>query len=449
MNIDKGFYRKMGTIAIPVVLQNLLVNSLTFVDTLMIGQLGSDAIAAVGLANQISFLTNLFYFGTCTGASIFIAQFYGAKNEEGIQKIMGLGLIVCLSGSLIFGTLATCFPEAVMYVFTHDPTVVDLGSSYLSIIGPGYLCLAFIQIHAVGLRTTGRADLPLKASIASLLSDIVLNYLLIFGIGIFPRLGVKGAAIATLVSRIIEMSMILFSTYPGKSPCAIKGKNAFRFSKSFLSKVFPTCIPVLCNEFFWALGMTIYKIAFSRLGIDAIAAVNVNDSVSNMFFTAMFGVASSALIMIGQKIGEQDYDTARLYCRRFSLLSVLIGLCMGVLQAWLSPLFVGLFKVSGSIAEAARYCLYINAIFFPLRSYDTTLIVGILRSGGDTRFSMINELSAVWMIGIPMAFLSCVVLKWPIWYVYALTALEEVAKGVAGFFRVKSGKWMNDLSRTI
>ncbi|MFA6892594.1 MAG: MATE family efflux transporter, partial [Sphaerochaetaceae bacterium] len=295
MTLDKEFYKKMGTIAIPVVLQNLLVNSLTFVDTLMIGQLGSDAIAAVGLANQISFLINLFYFGTCTGASIFIAQFYGAKNDEGIQKVMGLGLETCVLGAVIFSVLSMGFPRTVMHIFTHDEAVVELGSSYLFYIGPGFLCLAFVQIHAVGLRTTGRADLPLKASIVSLFSDILLNYLLIFGKGPFPRLGVKGAAIATLASRIIEMLVILFFIYPNKSLCAIKGTDAFRFPKPFLSKVIPTCIPVICNEFFWALGMSTYKIAFSRLGMDTIAAVNVNESISNMFFTAMFGVASSAL----------------------------------------------------------------------------------------------------------------------------------------------------------
>ncbi|MCH3907270.1 MAG: MATE family efflux transporter [Sphaerochaeta sp.] len=448
MAVDSTFSRKMASIAIPVVLQNLLVNSLTFVDTLMIGQLGSEAIAAVGLANQISFLINLFYFGTCTGASIFIAQFYGARNHKGIQNVMALGLLTCFIGSVVFTILAMAAPKAVMHIFTQDPVVVEMGSTYLFFIGPSFLCLAFVQIHAVGLRTTGRADLPLKTSLVSLGTDVVLNYLLIFGIGPFPQLGVKGAAIATLISRILEMVLMFRFTYPDKSPCAIQSAEAFRFSRTFLSKVIPTCIPVICNEFFWALGMSTYKVAYSRLGMDTIAAVNVNESVSNMFFTVMFGVASSALVMIGQKIGEKMYDEARVYCRRFSLIAVLAGAVMGGLQALCAPLFVGMFNVDGAVAQAARYCLYVSSAVFPLRSYDTTLIVGILRSGGDTRFSMLNELSAVWLIGIPMAFLGSVFFAWPIWWVYLLVSLEEVAKGLVGFFRVKSGKWLNDLSQT-
>ncbi|MFA7118432.1 MAG: MATE family efflux transporter [Sphaerochaetaceae bacterium] len=442
----KAFYVKMGTIAIPVIVQNLLVNSLTFVDTLMIGQLGASAIAAVGLANQVSFLINLFFFGICSGSSIFLAQFFGAKNYQSIQKLMVLALLISTIGSLFFGILAIFFPQQVMHIFTYDQLVVELGCEYLRYIGLSFICLAFSGIFAAGLRATNLAKIPLQVSLISLLTDVVLNYFLIFGIGPFPTWGVKGAAIATVISRIVEMFLLIFLTYKFKNPCAITSKAAFSLNKKFIFKIIPTCIPVVCNEFFWAVGMMIYKIAFSKLGMDVIAAVNVNESIGNLFFVAMFGVASSALIMIGQKIGEKDLAEARVYCRRFSILSFIIGLLMGFLQIAFAPQFLKAFNISEGIALTARRCLYVNALLYPIKSFDTTLIVGILRSGGDTKFSMFDELLSVWLIGIPLAFLGCAILKWDIWYVYLLVSAEELTKGLIGLLRVKSGKWLKDLS---
>jgi putative MATE family efflux protein len=448
MALDSNFYRKMLGIAIPVVLQDLLVNSLTFIDTLMIGQLGTASIAAVGLANQLSFLINLFFFGVSTGASIFIAQYYGADNKKGIGNVMALGTLVSIIGATVFCILALSIPDKIMRLYTKDENVVALAVSYLRYIGPSFFCLALTKMFSIGLRSTGNPVVPLGASILSMVSDIILNYFLIFGIAFFPEMGVRGAALATTLSRLMETVVILTYTYRHKSPCAITERSSFRFSRPFLHSVIPTCIPVVCNEFFWAVGMTIYKIAYGKLGTEVLAAVNVNESVSNMFFTAMFGVANSSLIMIGQKIGEKRPEEARVYCRRFLILSCVVGAIMGVCQALFSPQLVRLFSIGGPVALTAQYCLYTNALLFPLRSFDTTMIVGVLRSGGDTRYSMLSELGSVWLIGIPMAFLGCTVFKLPIWYVYLLVGLEEVSKGILGYVRVKSGRWLKDLSKT-
>lgn len=444
-NDNRRFYRKLDN-TIPVILQNLLINSLTFADTLMIGQLGTVAIAAVGLANQLSFLINLFFFGLCTGSSIFLAQFYGSGNEKGMRKMMGLALLTGIVGAAVFCLLAVAFPSSVLHIFTDDLAAIELGADYLRYIGISFFFAAFTQVFSAGLRSTGKPSIPLITSIVSMCTNILLNWLLIFGVGPFPRMGVEGAALATTISRGLETFLILLLSYRLKNPCAIKERDSFVFPKSFLKKVVPVCIPVICNEFFWALGMSVYKIAYAKNGIATLAAVNVNEAISNMFFTVMFGISTSSLIMIGQKIGQKEFDEAKRYCVRFCAIALIGGVVMGSLQALFAPMMVSLFDVEGSVLRATVLCLYANALLFPIRCLDTTIIVGILRSGGDTRFSMLCELSSVWLIGIPMAFLGCVVLKWDIWHVYLLVGLEEVVKGILGIGRIKSGKWLNDLS---
>ena len=445
MKKKDAFLGKFFSIAIPVLLQQILQNSLNFVDTLMISRLGPTAIAAVGLAGQTNFLLNLLFFGISTACSIFLAQFYGAKNRKGIKRITAFALEVALAGALVFCVLSTVFPVAVMRIFTNDLEVIASGKSYLEALGFGFFFLAFSQIYGVGLRSTGKAFIPLLASIISMVANICLNWAMIFGHLGFPAMGEAGAALATTASRLVEAAIIVAAVHRLQSPCAI-GLRTLAVPRSFIRFVLPTCLPVVCNEFLWAIGMALYKVAFAKEGIEAIAAINVNESVSNLFLTAILAVSNTCLIMMGQKIGAGEIGEAHRYCRRFTLISLAIGGVMGLLLFVASPLLVIAFHLKGELSRTALSCLWVTALIMPLRSFDYTLLTGLLRAGGDTRFSMCCELGCVWLVGVPMAFLGASVLHLPLWQVCALIHLEEVAEAVIGIFRLKNGKWLKNLA---
>lgn len=333
-----------------------------------------------------------------------------------------------------------------MHIFTTEETVVQIGISYLKIVAVSYLFSAFSQIMATALRVIGKAKIPLQVALVSLSLNAVGNYLLIFGIGPFPQWGVAGAALATAVSRLIEMLALLYIVYRRHPVIAIRSRQAFVWNKKFVLHILPTSLPVIINEIFWALGMTTYKIAYSRMGIEAIAAINVAESIGNLFFVVMMGVSNATLIMIGVKIGEKQVPLARLYARRFITTAFLVGIGMGMFEFFFAPVFAQFFNIRDEVRQLAIYCLYINAALLPIKSLNMVIIVGILRSGGDTRYSMFAEMFGVWAVGVPLAFFGALVLKLNIYQLYLLLGMEEVSKLVLGMYRIKKGTWVNDLT---
>lgn len=444
---QKDFYRRMIAIALPIVLQNLLISSLSFVDTLMIGQLGSDEIAAVGLANQMFFLINLFYFGISSGASIFISQYWGAGNREQIQKVMGIALTLGIAGAMIFSAVSILFPQQVMHIFTYDQSVVERGCQYLRYVGISYIFSAVTAVYSTTLRATGDAKTPLVIACFALTFNAVFNWLLIFGVGPFPRMEVAGAALATTGSRFIEMIALIVLSQKKKTPAAMNLRNALRWDRPFIKVFFATCLPVIVNEVFWSLGMTTYKIAFSRMGIDVIASVNVTEAINSLFFVAMMGVSSATSIMIGVKIGEGDHETAARYGKKFVKIGFLLGMAVGACMALAAPFIPRLFNVPRNIYIMTSRSLLVGACLVPIKSVNMNIIVGILRSGGDTKFSMFTEMLGVWGVGVPCAFIGALLLNLPIWWLYLLLGLEELSKFVVGTLRVRSGRWLNDLAR--
>ncbi|NLZ77131.1 MAG: MATE family efflux transporter [Spirochaetales bacterium] len=436
----------MIAIAFPILVQSLLNNALSFVDTLMIGQLGEAAIAAVSLANQMFFLIALLFFGVASGTSIFLSQYWGAKDDRYIRKIMALSLVFVTFSASVFALVSLLVPEAVMHIFTREAQVVSGGVSYLKIVAISYIFSAITQIFSTALRVTGHAKTPLKIALLALSLNAVGNYLLIFGIGPFPVLGIAGAALATTLSRLVEVVLLLIVVYRKHPHLAIRDREAFRWPRPFIRHVVPTSLPVLFNEVAWALGIITYEIAYSRIGIDAIAAVNITENIGNLFFVALQGLSNATLIMIGIKIGEHDYPLARRWSWRFVLVAVTVGAVMGGFELFFAPFFAGMFKIGAELRATVGRLLTVNAMILPFRAFNLIVIVGILRAGGDTRFSMFAEMFGVWGIGVPLAFIGVLFLNLPIVPLYILVAMEEVFKLLIGLGRLKSGKWLNDLT---
>ncbi len=334
-----------------------------------------------------------------------------------------------------------------MLLFTPDPVVVELGVEYLRIIAPSYIFSGISLSFAMALRSIERPRIPLAATAISMGLNTVLNFALIFGYLGFPALGVRGAAIATLISRGIELVMVLTLIYSRRLPVAATIREYLGFDGIIVKRFFMTAGPVLLNEIAWSLGMVMYKIVFARMGTDIVAAANITESIQSLFFVILMGTGNTAAIMVGKKIGEGKKDDAYLFARHFLIQGLLLGAALGLLMAATAPAIVLLLKMKQDTIALVRLTLIALGILIPIKAFNIHMIVGILRSGGDTTYSFITELIGVWGIGVPMAFFAGLILDFSLPVVYLLVGIEEIFKFTFTFLRFRSGKWINDLTR--
>ncbi len=442
---SKVFTRRLATLSLPIILQNLLSSSLSLVDTFMISQVGESALAAVGLANQMFFLIMLFYFGVSSGAGIFIAQYWGAKQHEKLHMAMGIALSVSMVGAFFAAGFSFFFPRTVMHIFSQDPLVVEQGVFYLKIVAFSYITHGVVMIYSTALRSTGDSKTPMITSMISLIVNVILNYGLILGHFGLPRLEVKGAAIATLIARLLELTLLLLIIYRRKGVVAAPLSSLFTYTKKDVKAYFRTCLPVILNEMFWSLGMTFYKIAFAQLGTQVIASVNVTQAIEHLYFVVFIGISNSAAVMLGNKIGENQISLAQKYAMTFLKVALTSGIFMGVVLFFTAPLMGRLFNLTDYVYEISILSLRVLAFYTPAKSMSMMIVVGVLRSGGDTKFSMVTEISGVWFIGVPLAFLGALVFELPVYAIYALISIEEIYKSSISFFRIQNGKWIRRL----
>lgn len=445
--IKNSIYRDLYKIAAPVALHNLVISSLSFVDTLMIGQLGGVEIAAVGIGNQLFFLYMLLLFGIGSASGVFISQYWGKKDYRNIKRTTGLSISLGIIGALPFAVCSFLIPEQLIKVFSTDPEVIRLGADYLRVIAVSYLFSAVTITMAQVQRSLERANLPFIVSAAALGLNTVLNYLFIFGKAGFPALGVKGVGIATAISRAVEGFLIILIVYLSReNPAAGRVNELLDFSISFLRKFTKTAWPVIVNELLWALGMTVFKVVYGRMGTDALAAVNIAESVMNLMFVALIGSATGASVLTGKKIGEGNFKEARANGRIFIRLSIAEGIIIALLAVSFSWILPEGFNVADELKRSATRIILMFAFFLPFKSYNLHTIVGIFRGGGDTFAAALIEFAGVWGVGVTLAFVSGLWLGLPVYSVYAFVSLEEVVKSVLNTIRFRSGKWLHDLT---
>ncbi len=444
---DKKFLKAMLAIAIPIALQNLITSSLNMIDTLMISSLGDASIAGVGLANQVFFLYMLMVFGINSGSSIFISQFWGKKDNDNIKKILGLAIFLGSLVGVVFTLIAFFFPEKLMRIFTKDLEVISLGKDYLKIVSFSYIITAIGFSFSVASRSIGQARMPMVVSGISFLTNTLFNYLLIFGKFGFPRLGVKGAAYGTLIARIVELIFILYGIYSNGGVLAGSIEELTSWNKEFVFKYLKTTYPVIINETIWALGNVMYSIAYARIGKEATAAVQVAITVQNIFMVISRGLANSCTVMVGNKIGAEEEETAIIYAKRFLVLATIIGIVLGATLFISSSPVLNLFKnLTPEVYDTANKLLKIIGLVFFIKMFNGTMIVGVLRGGGDTKFSMLLEMASIWLVGVPLAFLGALVFKLPVHIVLALVTLEEVVKAIISIPRLVSKKWVRNVT---
>lgn len=445
----KEFYIRLITIALPIIIQNFIASSLNMVDTVMIGQVGEAQIAAVGIANQFFLLFNLVIIGIHSGCGVFISQFWGKGDRDNIRKVLGIGLLVSSAMALAFMAAALFFPEGIISIFNKDPLVISEGAAYLRIVCISYVFTAWSFGYAFASRSIGNAFMPMVVSALALGCNTLLNYMLIFGNMGAPVLGVRGAAIATVAARVFEALVLAAWIYISRSVLAIRFKELSGITGEFFTTVLKTVIPVVLNESCWALGFVVYSIAYGRIGMQAIAAVQICNTVQNLFTVAVFGMAAAAGVMVGHRVGENNIEEGRIYAYRFSALSIVGGLLAGVILAVSTPAILSLFKVSSEVYDSAKLILYITSFVMVVRFFNIVLIIGVLRGGGDAKYAFIAEGITMWFIGVPLAFVGAVVLHLPVHWVASLVMIEEVVKAIAIIARLISGQWIKNVVNEI
>ena len=438
---DKVFFKTLFALGIPVAIQHMISSSLNMVDVVMIGQINEVSITAVGLANQLFFVLTLLLFGISSGGAIFTAQFWGRKDTVSVYRATGVALVFSLAGGVLFNLLAWVMPEFIISLFSQDPQVIELGSSYLRIVGFSYGFTAVSITLATAARSVGDAKMPMRASALSLGLNTGLNAVLIFGLLGFPALGVQGAAIATVIARLLEVVIIVGAIQGSDHPLKATLREYFTFSRAFTQRVLAKSLPVVANEFLWALGMTLYVAAYSRLGTEAYAAYQIAQTAERLFFVAAMGIGSAAAVMIGNLLGENRREDAIRYSRYFNVLTAITGIALALILIVTAPFVVRFFNVPPEVQQDAVYVMWVIGVVLTVKMANALQVIGTLRGGGDTTYSLLMEISSVYLVGVPMAFFGAVVLKLPIYWVVALVSLEEVTKAFVGFKRLFSNKW--------
>ncbi|RDC49682.1 MATE family efflux transporter, partial [Acinetobacter sp. RIT592] len=408
------------------------------------------SVASIGVANQYFFLFNMTLSGLTGGAGLFISQFFGKNDANNIKKVTGLNVLLGIILGLLFFIPAFIFPKFIIHFFSYDPEVVKLCIQYFSIIAFCYPLIAVSTVFSMGSRSVRNPKLGMICSAVALISNIILNYGLIFGNLGLPALGVRGAAIATVIARFIEFSLLIGYVYIVKKDYVLKFNiaNLKSIDKQFINTFFEKSTPILLNDSGWAIGTVLYSVAYAKAGTSAIAASQIATSTGNFFIMTAVCVAIGASIMLGNELGADNKEVAIDYAKKFSKIVFVVGTLFGLILILNIPVLLKMFSVSDSLAPDIIKIFAIMGLLMGLKSFNTLLIIGILRSGGDTKYSLFLELGCMWLVSLPLTFIFAIKGA-PIYILVLLTYSEEIVKFIFGVPRALSKKWVANIVKEI
>ena len=446
---DPEYFPNIRKIAIPIIIQQFAFAGLNMLGVVFVGQKGEVAVAAVGLAGQLAFLLNLVHFGIISGAAMFTAQFWGRNDVPNLRRVLGLCLMFAISTSLIFFTLAQLIPSQILGIYTKDAAAIKLGADYIRTFSWAFLFLAVTVSYGFVMRSTGIVKIPTTISVTALLISTFLSYSLIFGKFGLPELGIQGVAVATVAARSLECVALVTYSYTQKTPVTASLRELTDFDAAFAGRVIKPMLPVILNELFWALGITTYNVIYGRLGTESFAAMNIVGTIEQLAFVIFIGVSNATSVLVGNRIGAGKEDEAYIYAGRSLGLGVAGGILSGLLLQFIKAPILSLYNVSPDVIENASNVTTIIAFVLWLRINNMTIVIGILRAGGDTRFSLFLDGIIIWLVGVPMAYLGANVFHLPVYFVYLCAMSEEATKWILGINRYFSRKWIHNLAAQV
>lgn len=450
----KELYKKVFIIGIPVSIENMIYSLMNFIDVFMVGKenvalgLGTAAVAGLGFANQVFMIFIVSLFGLNSGGGILAAQYYGKKDYKNLKKCLGITITVGLLFSFLFFLMGLFIPEKIIGIFTSDPKVLKLGANYFRIIALIYPLIGLGYSFNMQLRAIGKNQYSLYSTIIGLCINLVGNYLFINGNLGFPAMGVVGAAIATVIARIVSVFYLIYIIYKNKLPMAGNFQELFKLSWSFIAKALKISLPVFGHEIMWVTGVSMYVIIYGRIGTEATAAIQVVKSISNLVFTLVFGLSSGTAAIIGQEIGAGNEENAYKYAVELLKISLVIGTAVALFVYAICPVVLILMKVDSAIYPLARQIVFSEGILIIIKTTGTLFIVGVLRAGGDTLWTMFADLIPLWTFAIPLTYIAGLKFGLPIALVYLCSGSDELLKMPFCIQRLKSRKWINNLVKT-
>ncbi len=453
---DRHFYKKVAVIALPVLVQNIITNFVSLVDNIMVGQVGTEQMSGVAIVNQLIFVFNICIFGGISGAGIFTAQYHGKGDHKGVRDTFRAKLIICLAVTLIATGVLFFFDQELISLFLHQSDdgldllkTLGFAKDYIYIMLLGLLPFALTQAYSGTLRETGQTVVPMCAGIAAFVTNVSLNYILIFGKLGFPELGVQGAAIATVIARYTECIVVILWAHTNKKKCKfIKGTyRSFIIPRTLVKDIATKGAPLIFNEVMWSLGTTMLVQCYSLRGLEAVSAMNISSTVSNLFFCAFFALGSAVSIIVGQLLGAGELDRAVDEDRKLIALSVVVCFAVGALLFVTAPLFPSVYNTTDSIKALAASLLRVAAVMMPVNAF-VHMAYFTLRSGGKTIVTFLFDSVFVWGVSIPVAFALSRFTGLPVLELYIIVQSLEFIKCVIGFVMLKKKLWVQNLTHS-
>lgn len=444
--MNREFYKKLLSLVLPIAFQQFMLSLVGASDALMLGFISQDALSAVSLAGQVMFVFNLFLTSFSMGTSMMAAQYWGKGDRESVAKILAFVLRASLAVSFVFFAGTLFCPRQLMYIFTSEPALIAGGITYLQASAVSYLFCGISQIYLCIMKNSGHAVKSTLISSTAVVLNIVLNAVLIFGLGNFPALGIAGAAYATVIARGVEMLWTLFDSFQ-KDRIRLH-LNFFFHTDKVLEKIYwKYSLPILGNELAWGCGFTMYSVVMGHMGSDAVAANSIANIAKNLMICFCIGIANGGSILIGNELGAGRLAQAKDYGGKLCRLSVIGGVASGALLLMCSPLILH-FASLGSQAETyLKWMFFICAYYLIGKSINSTTIGGIFSAGGDTRFGLICDTVTLWCVTVPMGCVAAFVLDWPVLAVYFVLNLDEIVKLPAVYRHYKEYRWVKNLTQ--
>lgn len=441
-----AFYSQIFKLVLPIVVQNLLSAAVSSADVVMLNYVGQSSISAVSLASQYANVLFMVFYGLGTGATMLCAQYYGKGDMKAIQVVEGIALRFSMVISMIFAGVALLFPQGMMRIFTNDAELIAIGASYLRFMSVSYLCWGITEVYLAVLRSIGRVMISTAMNMLAFSLNIILNAVFIFGLFGAPKLGAMGVAIATSLSRLIELSACFIVSFISKD-IKLDFRYLFVRNKMLFSDFVKLSLPALGNDISWSVAFSMYSVIIGHLGTDAVAANSFVIVVRNFGTILCFGMASAGGILLGNIIGENKLEEAREGAKKLMKLTVITGAIGGLIVLGATPFVLKYASLTGQAMHYLKYMLLINTYYVMGAAVNTTLIAGVFRAGGDSRFGFVCDTIDMWCYAVPLGFIAAFVLKLPVLAVYFLLCTDEFAKWPWVIRHYRSGKWLNNITR--
>ncbi len=447
MAYDRVIYKKLAHIVAPIAFQYLMSSLVTASDAFMLGFLDQDSLSASSLAGQIAFVFSLFYGAFVFGLTVLAAQYWGKGDKRTAEEVLAITMRYSLLVGLIFTLAAAIFPEQIMHIFTSDSKLITAGGTYLRTVSLSYLLTGFTQAYFGMMKVCDRAKLSSMIGSLSVVLNIIMNALLIFGIGIFPKMGITGAALATVLARVFETVMVIIAVARKRCPPLRVRLMLHSVRKELHKDYWKYTVPLLINQIGWGGGVTMYSVIMGHLGSDAVAANSIASIARSMTASLCWGIASGVGIIIGGMLGRNEFEEAKKAGGSFVRFSIWIGAASGVVILALTSLILHIIHLEPQAQYYLKFMMFMSAYYIIGNSLNSTIISGIFPSGGDTKFGMCCDVITLWCVVVPLGMIGAFVLKLPVLAVAFILTLDEFVKIPAVYKHYMKYKWVKNITK--